>query len=462
MKRFITALIIIAVLAAAGFFGFRYYRQVRAAQTVSQYQTASISRGGLTATVGATGSVRANQTTLLAWQASGTVGEVNVKVGDTVTATQVLAALKQDSLPQNIILAKSDLIASQKQLDDLKNTQAGTTKDNEAVLAARKAVIQAEQAMDKYSQDTYKNDLDRAREDLTNAQNDLKDAQDNFDKYKDYDPENATRKSAQTRLDDAQTKVNDAQRKLDLLELEQQQAQAALDTAKAQLADAQREYDRVKDGPNSDDVAALEARIAAAQATLRLDHIEAPFNGTITDIDSQVGDQAAPGKQAIRLDDLSRLLVDVSVSEVDINRVKVGQAVKLTFDAIQGKEYSGVVTTVARFGTATQGVTDFMVTVELTDADENVRPGMTAAVNIVVEEFSNVVLVPNRAVRVQDGQRVVYIMNNGQLEAVKVTLGSSSGDYSEMVDGSLKVGDNVVLNPPQVFDTNGPPPFVRR
>jgi HlyD family secretion protein len=462
MKRAITIILIIAVLAAAGYFGYTYYQQQQRTQTISSYQTSTIGRGNLTATVGATGSVRANQTTLLAWQSSGIVGEVNVQAGAQVEAGEILATLKEDSLPQNIILARSELINAQKALDDLQNIQAGKAKSWESVLAARKAVIQAEQALDVYDEDTYTNNLERAREDVVNAQDDLQEAQDNFDKYIDWDLENTTRKNAENRLKDAQLKLDETARARDLLELDKEQAQAVLDSVKAQLADAEREYERVKDGPNPDDMAALEARIAAAEATLKLDHIEAPFTGTITDIDSMAGDQTAPGKTAFRLDDLSRLLLDVRVSEVDINRVSLGQDVRLSFDAIQGKEYAGVVTEVSRFGSVTQGVTEFLITVELTDADEDVRPGMTAAVNIVVEELNDVVLVPNRAVRIQDGQRVVYILSQGELEAVRVTLGSSSENFSEMVDGVLKSGDTIVLNPPQVFDTSGPPPFVRR
>ena len=113
-------------------------------------------------------------------------------------------------------------------------------------------------------------------------------------------------------------------------------------------------------------------------------------------------------------------------------------------------------------GTSTQGVVDFTVTVELMDADDAVKPGMTAAVNIVVEQLKNVLLVPNRAVRVQEGKRVVYILRDGALEPVSITLGASSDTDSEVVSGDLKVGDQIVLNPPVVFDQSGPPPFVQR
>jgi HlyD family secretion protein len=147
---------------------------------------------------------------------------------------------------------------------------------------------------------------------------------------------------------------------------------------------------------------------------------------------------------------------------VDINRVELGQAVNLTFDAVLGKEYHGIVTKVSQVGSAVQGIVEFTVTVKLADADENVKPGMTAAVNIIVEELKNVLMIPNRAVRTDEGQRVVYVQENDQLNQVNVTLGASSDAMSQVVDGNLQVGDVIALNPPQVFDTDGPPAFLGR
>jgi HlyD family secretion protein len=182
----------------------------------------------------------------------------------------------------------------------------------------------------------------------------------------------------------------------------------------------------------------------------------------ITDVSIKPGDQVSPGTVAFRLDDLSRLLLDVQVSEVDINRIQVGQDVLLSFDAILGKEYHGRVSQVALVGSSTEGIVDFKVTVELTDPDTHVRPGMTAAVNIVVDQLEDVLLVPNRAVRVVEGKRVVYVLRSNLPEPVDITLGSSSDTVSEVVQGELKVGDPIVLNPPTVFEQNGPPPFVGR
>ena len=87
---------------------------------------------------------------------------------------------------------------------------------------------------------------------------------------------------------------------------------------------------------------------------------------------------------------------------------------------------------------------------------------MTAAVSIVVNQLEDVLLVPNRAVRFLEGRQVVYILKEGAPAPVDIKLGASSETVSEVIDGELKVGDAIVLNPPAVFDNNGPPPFVQR
>ena len=94
---------------------------------------------------------------------------------------------------------------------------------------------------------------------------------------------------------------------------------------------------------------------------------------------------------------------------------------------------------------------DFTVTVALTDANKNVKPGMTAAVTITVKQINNVLLVPSRAVRLVNNQLVVYVLNNGQVQEVNVTLGASSDTMSEVVSSNLKVGDLIILNPPSTL-----------
>jgi HlyD family secretion protein len=133
----------------------------------------------------------------------------------------------------------------------------------------------------------------------------------------------------------------------------------------------------------------------------------------------------------------------------------------MTFDAIPEKEYSGRVVEVASIGSAMQGVVNFTVTIELGNPDTSVRPGMTAAVNIVTDLVEGVLVVPNRAVRLIQGQRVVYVLreDNPVPQMVEVELGLTSDTVSELVGGDVREGDVLVLNPPtNPFQPGGGPP----
>jgi HlyD family secretion protein len=375
----------------------------------------------------------------------------------------VLAELDQTSLAQTIVLAQSDLITAQRNLDTLKSSELAKTQAQQMLANAQKAAKDAKTARDNLSYTRGQNgNIDAAYAELYLAQDALKKAQDRFNTLAERDPSDPARASAQTALVTAQQKVQSKQSivnwYLDIpSDIDLAQADANLAVAVAQLNDAQREWNRLKNGPDPNDLKSAENRIAAIQSTLALPFIKAPFNGTISDALSMVGDQVGPSTTAFRIDDTSRMLVDVLIPEVDINRIKVGQPVRLNFDAIQGKDFNGKVTNIARFGTTVSGAVNFGVTIELTDQSGEIRPGMTAAVNVVVEQLDDVLLVPNRAVRLKGGQRVVYVMRDGVSTAVNLTIGSISDSDSQILSGDVKEGDLIVLNPPVEFNLSQPP-----
>ena len=422
LKRNRTILILLLVIAAGAFAV--WFNQNRNVSAGSAYRTAVVERGNLTATIGATGTVRARQTAVLIWQAAGTVDTVNVKVGDNVPSGFVMAFLAKSSLPQSIILAEADLVNAQKTLDDLLYSDT----------ARAQAAINLRLAQEAYDKAyNWRRELDKERITVR---------------------EIVYKKVGNITVPEIKEYKTWAD------EVTKQKAQEDLELKKARLDDAQREYDRLTEGKAAD-VAAAQARLEAAQATLNLARVTAPFAGIVTEAYPLPGDQVGAGAAAFRIDDLSSLLVDVNVSEVDINSVAVGQPVTLTFDAILGREYHGEVAEVAQTGTISAGVVNFKVTVELTDADSFVKPGMTAAVNITVKELTDVLLVPNRAVRLSEGARVVYILENNQPVKKTIRLGQSSDTMSVLLSGDVQEGDAVILNPPAEFfgPGGGGPPF---
>lgn len=514
MRKWIIAIVVIAAVAAGVYF-FGPFRSGQEA-ALGAYQTEAARRGSLTATVGATGVVRANQTALLTWQTTGTVGEINVKVGDAAAASDVLASLEKTSLPQNVILAQADLVTAQRTLEDLQNSrlqsaralravedaeqaledarnpELAQARALEAIATAQKVVENAERQLRYTLSPASQSEIDEAKAQLVLAEDRLNQARDRYEPYANRPEDNITRARllqelaqvqqqydavvrnynamlgttnptdravAEANLETARAQLLQAQR--DYERIKDGPSEADINLLEAQLADARREYERVKDGAAPEDLTAAEARLAAAEATLNQARLSAPFSGTVTEVSALPGDQVAPGTPAFRVDDLTRLLVDVQVSEVDINRIQVGQAARLVFDAIPNKEYTGDVYEVSLVGSSVQGVVDFTVTVELTNPDQDVRPGMTAAVNIVVNELQDVLLVPNRAVRVSEGKRVVYVLKDSLPQPVEIVLGASSESDSQVLEGGLQEGDPIILNPPTIFESNGPPPFVR-
>jgi HlyD family secretion protein len=227
-------------------------------------------------------------------------------------------------------------------------------------------------------------------------------------------------------------------------------AEAKLSVAQSKLADAERNWEKVKDKPDPDDLASAKANVDALQAQIDLAVITAPFDGTISDVKLQTGDLVKPGTVAVQLVDLSRLFLDISISEVDINKIKIGQQIQLTFDAIQTKFYDGLVTEISAIGEANQEVIYYTVTCEIQNPDELIKPGMTAASTIAVSKVENVLTVPNRAVQTEGKSRYVTVVRENILTKIPIELGMIAEIRSEVKSGDLKEGDIVVTNPQSI------------
>lgn len=469
-KTTIIILSIVGFLAAAAVLILLLTRESAPTVESDETQTSAVDLAPVSEIVGATGTVSSAQSALLTWKTSGIVAGTYFEVGDTVQAGDVLAELDPGSLSPLDIIARAELVAARKALDNLLASQTRSalafqsvetarqaledarspvidqSSALQAVAEAEKAVADADRRLKTLTAPVSRAALDQAQANLVLKEKKLADNQEMIDRIQkklnkrddqyrpwesrrryrqimdglemqriqlqiDYEnslqryknlkspPDPVEVALAEAELLEAQASLVDAERALQRIADGSSPADLAL--LEAQLADARREYARLKDGPAVQDIAAAEARVAAAQSTLEKSRLIAPFNGTISDVISQPNDLVSPGTPAFRLDDLSSLSVDVGVSEIDINLVKTGQPVILTFDAILARQYNGRVVEVSPVGTVSQGIVDFMIRVELTDPDSAVRPGMTAAVEIIVRQPAEA-LAPNQVL--EDGK----------------------------------------------------------
>jgi HlyD family secretion protein len=179
--------------------------------------------------------------------------------------------------------------------------------------------------------------------------------------------------------------------------------------------------------------------------------ILAPFDGTIVDIGVKENDQLSSfdysSKTAVHLVDTSTVEMDGVVDEIDIYKVKVGQEAIITVDALPNEEMKGKVTFISPFGTQTAGVVEFPVKISLEPTKAELKGGLTATADIIVEKHENVLLVPNRSIKGSPGSYYVEVVIDEEkvtTEKRPVTLGAQSDQFSEVISG-LNEGEKIIV-----------------
>lgn len=203
----------------------------------------------------------------------------------------------------------------------------------------------------------------------------------------------------------------------------------------------------------SESVRTAQLSLESANDSLDNYSFTAPISGTIIDKNFEAGENVESGDTLCVIYDLSYLTMTLSVDELDVSSIAVGQSVEITADAVEGVTYSGVVTKVSVAGTASGGVTTYPVTIRIDETD-GLLPGMTVDATITLESAENVLAVPASAL--QRGNTVLLTAdspsaaggeaNESGYVTVEVTTGVSSDDYIEITSG-LQEGDVVVYIP---------------
>ena len=438
--------VLVLVIAAAIFFT---ARSTSASQdTTVQY--VSVTKGSLTESIDVVGTLEAQPMVELAWESGGIVSAFNLKTGDKVSKDDLLLTLEDSSLSSSILQAQSDLLDAQATLDNLLSansdlyTAAQTLADAEYTLRTYSTnrdhwnfkgsswdAIEDARA-EYYATKQVVWEKDSAHQALSNlAADDPK----RKAAYADYKEAVATNEKALRILNNLLGVYYTYAVETDFINYEQ---------AKAAVEEARVDYNRYLD--QSDEIAAAKANVQALQNTIDQAHIVAPFDGTVTEISAVAGEKVASGATAVRIDNLDNLIVEVAVSEVDINKVSVGQKAVVTFDALPDKEYQGEVSSISSAGSDDSGVVEFNVSVKVLNADENVKPGFTAVVSIITSQVKDALLVPNDAVISRDGGTAVLLVNaDGSISIISVETGASSDTYTQIVSGNIADGNQLAV-----------------
>ena len=242
---------------------------------------------------------------------------------------------------------------------------------------------------------------------------------------------------------------------------------------------------------------AAQAQLQTARGQLQRDRanldysvIRSPVSGVVVSRQVDLGQTVAASFQTPTLfqiaQDLARMQIDSNVAEADIGKIKVGQSVRFTVDAFSGKRFKGLVKQIRLNPINLQNVISYDVVVAVDNPELILMPGMTAYLSFLIEERSNVLLVPNAALRFkprdqerpsrgpgaqaaagkQDrragaGKPTVYVIRDDKLEAVTLETGISDGKYTEVL-GGLQPGTRVVVEDSSADQKpSGPPSSFR-
>jgi len=255
-----------------------------------------------------------------------------------------------------------------------------------------------------------------------------------------------------------------------------------------------------------------EAQLKLTQATVEKDRanlaysvIRSPVSGVVVDRSVDVGQTVAASLQTPTLfkiaQDLSKMQIDANFAEADIGNIRVGQTVRFTVDAFPSRNFKGLVKLIRLNPTTVSNVVTYDAVINVDNPEQILLPGMTAYVSIAVAERKDVLLVPNAALRFKpantdlkklsanqnpavkqrdDGQKInagpagdspggtkpkdekrvpgyprdalqgkLYMLENGTLKAISVTLGITDNRKTEIAGGEIKAGDQIVIGEAQ-------------
>jgi HlyD family secretion protein len=283
----------------------------------------------------------------------------------------------------------------------------------------------------------------------------------------------------------------------DLLNAKLQQSQASLNSAKAKLSLAQSKTQRLrglfKQGYLSQqeldeaetDLAANLAQYAQIQAQVQSDKvnlentiIRSPVSGVVINREIDEGQTVAASFQTPTLikiaQDLSKMQINANFSEADLGKLKEGQAATFRVDAFAQRQFDGQIRQIRLNPTTQQNVVTYDVVINVDNPDLALLPGMTAYVDIILEQRNEALLLPNAALRFKPevsndkntaanndknkprkgtgenrGMAKVYILEQGKPKEIKVKVGISNGKFTEVLSNELKEGNTVIVNDSQ-------------
>lgn len=430
--------VVLVLLLGAGTGAFYSYQTN---QNRPHYRTGKVERGGIDATISATGTMNPVITVQVGSQVTGMVKELYADFNAQVKRGRLIARIDPATFEAKLQQAKADL----------ENAKANVMNQRAAMAKAEAAVTNAQAAVE-----VSKANIVRAEVGVHDAR--IK-SESRAALFKEGGISQEERDSAKATYDSAVAQLEAAKAQRQAAEALSRSAQAELQVAHAELVAAE--------------AAVKQKEASVVQAQVDLDHtsIRAPVDGVVISRNVDVGQTVAASLQAPTLfviaRDLTKMQVNTSVDEADVSKVQVGQDAAFTVDAFPGQAFTGKVSQIRKAPVIQQNVVTYDVIIRVDNPDLKLLPGMTANVELLVARRENVLKLPNAALRFKPnpsmlgekgGQAlaqpakerpqgmVVWILGEERRpRPVRVELGITDQQFTEVVEGNLKEGQEVIV-----------------
>ena len=265
----------------------------------------------------------------------------------------------------------------------------------------------------------------------------------------DVDSARAKAELAAANLESAEADLADLRDGPDPADLDQSRKRLAL--ASANVDDLREKLEEVRSGADPLVVSLREGDVAAAKSSLDAVHqqlaesvITAPWDGIVTNVRIEEGEEVSPGVAAITMVDPSIVQVAGTIDEIDVLFVRSGARASVSMDAFPGQVLSAAVTDVGTQATNQQGVVSYPITVEVQTQGLEFPEGMSAVASIIITEERNVLLVPIDALFGSFEQPELQVMSGGTLENRQIVLGNTD-EFWAVVEFGINEGEMVVL-----------------
>lgn len=433
MKYGCIAIVILTVVGLVGG-GYYWYKSQNPPPT---WNFEEVTEGDIRQTISATGSLAAVTTVEVGCQISGIIASISVDFNDTVTEGQLIAQLdpstyeaQVEQATANLENARANERNSTAQIENLRASLLGAKADEQVGLAnVRKAEVA------------------------------VTDAERNFKRMKEL----AARKLiSQSDLDSADTAFASQKAALQAVQSQMATYKAKQEAIAAQITAAEAQHT----GTLSQ-IRQMEALLNVAKINLGRTRIYSPIDGVIVSRKVDVGQTVAASLQAPTLftiaKDMRRMQIETNVDEADIGKVREGQKATFTVDTFKGRTFHGRVVQVRLSPTVTSSVVTYSVMVNVDNDDLVLLPGMTANVDILVDNREKVVRLPSRAMFFKpptgfaptdldplpegaEYARVWILSPASHPVPITVKTGITSNRFTELVEGDVKPGQKLLVS----------------